>query len=46
VDAREKLLPLARAFAILPEDIKNKYAHQESSFSFGWSHGKVFSFLI
>lgn len=38
--AREKLLPLARKFAILPDEIKEKYVHKESYYSFGWSHGK------
>lgn len=38
--ARERLLPLARTFADLPEEIKEKYVHAESYYSFGWSHGK------
>ena len=27
-------------FANLPENVKEKYVHKESAFSFGWSHGK------
>jgi isopenicillin N synthase-like dioxygenase len=38
-EARENLLVLGRQFALLPEDIKQKYAHPESKYSFGWSHG-------
>jgi isopenicillin N synthase-like dioxygenase len=38
--ARKRLLPLSRAFAILPDATKEKYVHKESSYSFGWSHGK------
>jgi isopenicillin N synthase-like dioxygenase len=38
--ARLDLLPLARKFAILDEDIQNKYVHEESFYSFGWSLGK------
>eukprot|EP00301_Raphidiophrys_heterophryoidea_P013405 c2080_g1_i1.p1 GENE.c2080_g1_i1~~c2080_g1_i1.p1 ORF type:complete len:379 (-),score=79.54 c2080_g1_i1:800-1936(-) len=37
---RNRLLPLARKFALLPEETKKKCEHQESYFSFGWSHGK------
>jgi isopenicillin N synthase-like dioxygenase len=40
VEARERLLPLARTFALLPDEIKQKYVHEESFYSFGWSHGK------
>jgi len=40
VQAREKLLPLSLKFANLPDHIKEKYVHLESSYSFGWSHGK------
>ena len=29
-----------RKFAFLPDKIKEKYSHPESSYSFGWSHGK------
>ncbi|CAE7732420.1 unnamed protein product, partial [Symbiodinium microadriaticum] len=39
-EARNGLLPLAREFANLPDDIKDKYVHAESYYSFGWSHGK------
>jgi isopenicillin N synthase-like dioxygenase len=37
---REALLPLAQKFALLDEEIKNKYVHEDSYYSFGWSHGK------
>lgn len=37
---REKLLPLGRKFAMLPDEIKAKYEHPYSLWSFGWSHGK------
>eukprot|EP00455_Lapot_gusevi_P057131 TRINITY_DN963_c0_g2_i1.p1 TRINITY_DN963_c0_g2~~TRINITY_DN963_c0_g2_i1.p1 ORF type:complete len:390 (+),score=114.52 TRINITY_DN963_c0_g2_i1:72-1172(+) len=37
---RQKLLPLAHKFAHLPEEIKAKYEHPQSFYSFGWSHGK------
>lgn len=40
MDAREALLPLARDFAALEEDVKQRYVHEASTFSFGWSHGK------
>jgi isopenicillin N synthase-like dioxygenase len=40
VEARAKLLPLAREFAALPEDTKRSYEHPQSHFNFGWSHGK------
>lgn len=40
VQARDALLPLSREFALLPENIKEKYVHAESYYSFGWSHGK------
>ncbi len=40
VAARDRLLPLSRKFANLPEDVKEKYVHKGSSYSFGWSHGK------
>ena len=41
VEARRKaLLPLAKRFALLPADIKAKYEHPGSFYSFGWSHGK------
>lgn len=38
--ARSALLPLASQFAKLPDEIKAKYEHQQSYYSFGWSHGK------
>jgi len=39
-ELREKLLPLSSKFASLPDEVKNKYVHEKSHFSFGWSHGK------
>jgi isopenicillin N synthase-like dioxygenase len=40
IQLRQNLLPLAHKFANLPEEIKNKSVHRESTYSFGWSHGK------
>jgi hypothetical protein len=40
VDKRLRLLKLASVFAGLPEDVKEQAVHQESSYLFGWSHGK------
>eukprot|EP01137_Pigoraptor_chileana_P033960 Opistho-2@25789 len=40
VERRKTLLPLAAQYAALPEDIKAKTTHEESKYSFGWSHGK------
>jgi isopenicillin N synthase-like dioxygenase len=37
---REKLLPLSRQFATLRDEVKEKYVHKDSFYSFGWSHGK------
>lgn len=37
---RERLLPLARAFARLPADVQRQYEHPPSFYSVGWSHGK------
>jgi isopenicillin N synthase-like dioxygenase len=37
--AREELLVLSQRFAVLPDAVKQKYAHPESKYSFGWSHG-------
>lgn len=39
-EMRDRLLPLGRKFARLPEKIKAKYEHADSLWSFGWSHGK------
>lgn len=39
-ESRQKLLPLAQRFATLPDAIKDQYSHEESKYSFGWSHGK------
>jgi hypothetical protein len=33
-------LPFSRRFATLPDDVKAKYEHAGSFYSFGWSHGK------
>eukprot|EP00744_Colponema_vietnamica_P007069 GILI01010209.1.p2 GENE.GILI01010209.1~~GILI01010209.1.p2 ORF type:complete len:402 (-),score=108.60 GILI01010209.1:234-1439(-) len=40
IEYRSNLLPLASTFAHLPESIKQKYVHESSHYSFGWSHGK------
>lgn len=40
VKLRGDLLPLAHKFANLPEEVKQKYVHEVSKYSFGWSHGK------
>ncbi|KAJ8525235.1 hypothetical protein ON010_g15879 [Phytophthora cinnamomi] len=37
---RSDLLPLAFAFAQLPDDVKAKCELPEAFYSFGWSHGK------
>jgi isopenicillin N synthase-like dioxygenase len=37
---RSRLLPLAPRFANFSDEIKEKYEHPESYWSFGWSHGK------
>ncbi|OCF36559.1 hypothetical protein I316_01809 [Kwoniella heveanensis BCC8398] len=37
---REKLFRLAHRFATLPDDVKERFAKPETSYSFGWSHGK------
>ncbi|WVF72133.1 hypothetical protein IAT40_006945 [Kwoniella sp. CBS 6097] len=37
---REKLFRLAHRFSTLPDDVKEKFAKPETSYSFGWSHGK------
>ena len=37
---RKKLLRLASEFALLPDEAKQKSVHKESSYLFGWSHGK------
>ena len=39
-ELRAKLLPLARKFANLPENVREKYVLKDSMYSFGWSHGK------
>jgi isopenicillin N synthase-like dioxygenase len=40
VALRQGLLPLGFHFAALPTDVKDRYVHPQSSYSFGWSHGK------
>ncbi|TFK30746.1 Clavaminate synthase-like protein [Coprinopsis marcescibilis] len=40
VTYRERLLKLAYQFANLKEDVREKYVHAPSKYSFGWSHGK------
>lgn len=37
---RDRLLRLGYAFGHLPDEIKAKYEHPSSFWSFGWSHGK------
>mmetsp|Transcript_13688 Transcript_13688/g.13752 ORF Transcript_13688/g.13752 Transcript_13688/m.13752 type:complete len:222 (+) Transcript_13688:297-962(+) len=37
---RKELLKQGRKFVMLDHSIKEKYAHPESFYSFGWSHGK------
>jgi len=37
---RDRILRVAKKFGELPEDIKEKYAHPASHYSYGWSHGK------
>jgi len=39
-ELRSKLLPLAHRFAELPGSVKALYEDPESSWSFGWSHGR------
>lgn len=39
-ERRRALLPLARRFALLPDEAKQRYEHAASFYSFGWSHGK------
>jgi len=43
VGYRERLLKLAFKFAKLEENVREKYADPVSRYSFGWSHGKVWS---
>jgi len=40
IEARQRLLPLARTFARLDDSVKEKYVDADSFYSFGWSHGK------
>ncbi|MBF5044880.1 isopenicillin N synthase family oxygenase [Aggregicoccus sp. 17bor-14] len=39
-ELRQGLLPLGFEFAALPTAVKDRYVHPQSSYSFGWSHGK------
>jgi len=38
--AKRNLLPLSYVFAHKPEEIRNKFVHEDSYYSIGWSHGK------
>ena len=40
VEKRLRLLKIGNKFANLSSDITNKYEHEKSFFSVGWSHGK------
>lgn len=37
---RERALRVSARFAALPEAVQERYTDPESSYSFGWSHGK------
>jgi len=39
-ELRARLLPLASKLAALPDDVKESISDVDSSYSFGWSHGK------
>ena len=39
-EGRKAALKAIRQFASLPEDVREKYSHPQSNYSFGWSHGK------
>ena len=39
-EKRASLLPIGAKLALLPSDTLEKYVHEESKYSFGWSHGK------
>lgn len=39
-ELRRRLLLLSNAFASLPAETREKYAHPQSNYSYGWSHGK------
>ncbi|GAA6035039.1 hypothetical protein JCM8097_002156 [Rhodosporidiobolus ruineniae] len=39
-ELRRRLLLLSNDFASLPSEVREKYAHPASNYSFGWSHGK------
>lgn len=40
METRMGLLPLAKKFADLPDQVKEKYVDHASTYQFGWSHGK------
>eukprot|EP01130_Rhizamoeba_saxonica_P003202 TRINITY_DN136_c0_g1_i1.p1 TRINITY_DN136_c0_g1~~TRINITY_DN136_c0_g1_i1.p1 ORF type:complete len:365 (-),score=71.21 TRINITY_DN136_c0_g1_i1:21-1076(-) len=40
LEFRQNLLPLARQFGQFPQNVQDKYAHEASHYSIGWSHGK------
>ncbi|KAJ3329449.1 hypothetical protein HDU76_007884 [Blyttiomyces sp. JEL0837] len=42
IEKRGRLLQLASKFADLPENVKEAVTHPQSSYLFGWSHGKEF----
>lgn len=39
-ELRKRMLPLAAAFAALPDNVKSKYEDEASCFNIGWSCGK------
>ncbi len=40
LNLREKLFKLSNSFSQLPSEIQDKYVHEKSKYSFGWSCGK------
>jgi len=41
-ELRNNLLPRSYKFAHFPNEVKSKYEHPSSNYSYGWSHGKEF----
>eukprot|EP00891_Asterochloris_glomerata_P006053 jgi/Astpho2/6053/e_gw1.00084.69.1_t len=39
-ERRQQLLPLSQQFADLPADVRTQHEDPESSYMFGWSHGR------
>ncbi|CAN0205739.1 unnamed protein product [Phaeothamnion confervicola] len=39
-EMRRRLLPLSHRLANLDPEVRRRYEHAPSTFSFGWSHGK------